>query len=49
MFGVVEHLKPARPAELCVECRRVLAPKRMIILTTPGACSDRSDLPSPKL
>jgi SAM-dependent methyltransferase len=41
MLAVAEHLDPGRLVELLRECRRVLAPEGMVLMTTPAAWSDR--------
>ena len=40
LLAVVEHLNPDSMAALFTECRRVLRPGGMVILTTPAAWSD---------
>lgn len=40
LLAVVEHLNPDSMALLFQECRRVLRPAGMVILTTPAAWSD---------
>jgi SAM-dependent methyltransferase len=41
MLAVVEHLNPEMMVDLFKECRRVLSPNGMVVLTTPSAWSDR--------
>jgi SAM-dependent methyltransferase len=41
MLAVVEHLNPKMMVDLFKECRRVLSPNGMVVLTTPSAWSDR--------
>lgn len=41
MLAVVEHLNPKMMVDLFKECRRVLSPDGMVVLTTPSAWSDR--------
>lgn len=41
LLAVIEHLDPEGVVDLFRECRRVLAPEGMVILTTPAAWSDR--------
>jgi SAM-dependent methyltransferase len=41
MLAVVEHLNPTMMVDLFKECRRVLSPNGMVVLTTPSAWSDR--------
>src|SRR5512143_3022713 len=40
LLAVVEHLDPASMALLFKECRRVLKPGGLVVLTTPAAWSD---------
>jgi SAM-dependent methyltransferase len=41
LLAVVEHMNPDSLVELFRECRRVIMPGGMVILTTPAAWSDR--------
>lgn len=41
MLAVVEHLNPEMMVGLFMECRRVLTPNGMVVLTTPSAWSNR--------
>jgi len=41
LLAVIEHLDPEGVVALFQECRRVLAPEGLVILTTPAAWSDR--------
>jgi SAM-dependent methyltransferase len=41
LLAVVEHMNPDSLVELFRECRRVLVPGGMVVLTTPAAWSDR--------
>jgi 2-polyprenyl-3-methyl-5-hydroxy-6-metoxy-1,4-benzoquinol methylase len=41
MLAVVEHLNPKMMVDLFMECRRVLTPNGMVVLTTPSAWSNR--------
>jgi SAM-dependent methyltransferase len=41
LLAVIEHIDPGSLVELFKECRRVIVPGGLVILTTPAAWSDR--------